>query len=162
MKGRFLRALVALALLVVSPGFAQSWKVEQEESVSLQYRDAKDEASLIEVSCSGTDSSVVVPVPPGIRDHKPLRLDVVAAGKVETLELPASICGRGGGECVDRPNGEVSDYLLRRSGRDLALRLARATSFSTTGAATLSAAATSSVFAEFAELCRKQRRNPTG
>lgn len=154
--------LAALAFLVSAPVVAQTWRVEQEEAVSLQYRDAQDEASLLEVHCTGSDSHVVVPAPTGIRDKKALRLDVTVGAATVTLQLPASVCGRVDGACVDRPAGEVSLYLLRRPGQELALRLAGATRVAISGGVTFAAEANPKAFSEFAHLCRKQRRIPAG
>lgn len=154
--------LIICALLAAAPTLAQSWKVEQEESVSLQYRDAADESSLFEVHCTGSESQIVVPATTGIRDKTPLRLVVSIGAASEVLQLPPSVCGRVDGACIDRPAGEVSVYLLRRPGKDLALRLAGATRVATSGGVSLSAEANPSVFSQFVELCRKQRRIPAG
>jgi hypothetical protein len=150
-------SLVA-AVALSAPAAAQQWKVYEEESVSLAYRDAADTVTLLSVACGAGHSDVTVPLDPGLKPPAQApQLHVTAPAGPYVLTLQWDVCGRDSLTCTDRPNGQVSTYFIRTTDKRLALRFAQATAVSIDApGASLSAKADKAVFARFAALCTKQ------
>jgi hypothetical protein len=135
---------------------AQQWKVLEEESITLEYRNAEDTASILAISCSDSRSDIVVPLNPGVKPpDRPIRLTMVTSGRAETTDLEADVCKNN--ECTDRPNGDVSVYQVVQRGKQLALKAATVKEFKLDApGATFSIAAAQRPFDDFVRLCRRQ------
>jgi len=142
-----------------TPATAQKWVVSEEESVTLEYRNAADTASILSVSCHTELSDIVVPINPGTKPPTtPPELKITEKGTTRTMKLTVEVCG-GELTCTDRPNGEVSTYYVRQKQKLLALRFAEkatAISIDAPGAA-IKANADKAAFAKFVSLCKKHK-----
>jgi hypothetical protein len=151
-----LATAASLLSLWALPGAAGEWKIDQEEMVSLDYRNSDNTASLLSIACSPDRSQVVVPVDPGTsKPDGPVALVVDTAGATRRLALKVETCG-GEIACTDRHDGDVSEYLADGAGRSMALELANdAQSFAIDApGASFKAPAQPSLFRAFAKLCR--------
>jgi hypothetical protein len=156
MRKLVLSLLAAVALC--APASAQQWKVYEEESISLDYRNAADTSTLLSVACGSDHADVTVPIDPGVKPPAQApQLQVTAAAGPYALALQWDVCGRDSLTCTDRPTGQVSTYFIRTKDKRLALRFAQATAVSIDApGALLSAKADKAAFARFAALCAKQ------
>ena len=160
MKPAALVCLAAASLLPApaSAGRAQ-WKVFEEESVSMEYRNAADTESLISISCSARDSRIWIPVGPGVKPPpQPASLEVTEQGTSRRIVLTTELCG-GQTTCTDRADGDVSLYTARAKTKNLVLALAeraRSLKIDAPGARN-TAPADQAAFAHFADLCGKQK-----
>jgi hypothetical protein len=149
-----------LALLAASASAsAQQWQVFEEESVSLDYRNAEDTESVFSVLCGAGHSDITIPLAPGIKPPAQApELRVTEQTGVNAIKLRWDVCG-GGMTCTDRPNGDVSTYYVKANDKQIALRFADKASSLTIDAPgiKLTAAADKKAFARFAALCRKQQ-----
>ena len=151
-------ALAVIALATASPAAAQQWKVNEEERVVLEYRNAADTASLVAVSCGSKSSDITIPLDPGVKPPaQPPVLGVTELSGVRAIKLQWDVCG-GEMTCTDRPNGDASTYFVKAKDKQLALRFAdQATAFAIEAPGIrLSAKADRRVFTRFAALCRKR------
>jgi hypothetical protein len=155
-----LRGISILVVFLISgPALAQEWKVYQEESVSLEYRNAADTESVLSVDCASSQSEIVIPLSPGTKPPaQPPVLRVTEKTGVYPMTLSVDVCG-GDTTCTDRPNGDVSTYYVRGKNNQIALRFAdKAISLEIDAPGIkLSANADHKLFAEFSSLCRKWR-----
>ena len=158
MRRALLCATPVVLCLTCAPASAQQWKIYEEESVSLDYRNAADTSSLLSVTCGSGHSDVTVPIDPGVKPPAQApQLRVTAPAGPYGLTLQWDVCGRDSLTCTDRPNGQVSTYFLRTRDKRLALRFAQATAASIDApGALLSARSDKAAFARFATLCTKQ------
>jgi hypothetical protein len=162
MKSVVLACISFLATVSPTQGGSAAWKIDEGESISLNYTlppspEAPNGSSALGIDCSAAESDIVVPVPPGIKPPtSPVRLVIKERRGSETLILIPNMC-LATETCTDRPTGDVSVYQIKRNGRDLALRVAReALSISIDApGAKVSAAADRSIFTRFAQLCRE-------
>lgn len=117
--------LMGTILAIVStPALAQKWEILEEEAVTLSYNNAQEESDF-GISCDAERSEIVVPLAPGTKkSDAPVLLALYMASGVEKLKMEVSACE--GGECTDRPDGEVFVYILSQDGKQLALKAASA------------------------------------
>ena len=152
-------ACVLGVLFVSAPASAQTWKIEQGESISLEYRNAADTESMLSVSCGARHSDIVIPLAPGTKPPAQApELRVKERAGVYPMTMQWDVCG-GELTCTDRPAGDVSTYYVKSANKQTALRFAtRALALDIEAPGVkLSASADRHVFARFAALCRKQR-----
>jgi hypothetical protein len=149
-----------LALVAVcASASAQQWQVFEEESVSLDYRNAADTESVFSVLCGARHSDITIPLAPGIKPPAQApELRVTEPTGVIAIKLRWDVCG-GEMTCTDRPNGDVSTYYVKANDKQVALRFAdKASSIAIDAPGIrLTAAADAKAFARFAALCRKQK-----
>lgn len=149
-----------LALVAVgASAAAQQWIIFEEESVSLDYRNAADTESVLSVACGSNHSEIVIPLAPGLKPPAQApELRVTEQAGVDAIKLHWDVCG-GELTCTDRPNGDVSTYYVTAKDKRLALRFAdKASSIAIDAPGIkLTATADAKTFARFAALCRKQK-----
>jgi hypothetical protein len=152
-------ASVLALIAVCASASAQQWQVFEEESVSLDYRNAADTESVFSVLCGARHSDITIPLAPGIKPPAQApEPRVTEPTGVNAIKLRWDVCG-GELTCTDRPNGDVSTYFVKTNDKQIALRFAdKASSLAIDAPGIkLTAEADKKAFARFAALCRKQR-----
>jgi hypothetical protein len=152
-------AAILGVLAIAAPAAAQQWKIFEEESVSLDYRNAADTESIFSVLCGSSHSDITIPLAPGIKPPAQApELRVIEQTGVTLITMRWDVCG-GELTCTDRPSGDVSTYYVKAKDKQIALRLAdRASALAIEAPGIkLSAAADRTTFARFSALCRKQK-----
>lgn len=151
-------ALLALLIgsqLYTASASAQQWKILEEESVTLAFRDSENAVSIMEISCHSEQSDVTINVSTrGIYNSDSFVLSVDTSEGTDEIKMLPVICAPD--DVCDTAPGEVYAYQAKADGRDLALNLAetaKSFSFAAPGV-TLDVRTDKPVFTRFAKLCR--------